>query len=231
MTKLILSLYPGADLFGRAFDEQGYCVVRGPERFLGQDIRDFHAVPDCFGGVIGGPPCQMFSAARRGQGDPWNGIPDFMRVVGEANPDWWVMENVRGVLKDDTMRKSEGFPIVIRDWDCGGLTKRIRVFYFWPLGLAMFAKRRVPAKRPRWKEDAVYTVTASCGAIKQKSGQSLLKAKEAARLQGYPDLYQFPHRSQHYLSNEVAVWLLGNGVPRAMGQWVAQTVRAWEEST
>ena len=105
MTALVLSLFPGIDLLGRAFEEQGYCVVRGPELFLGQDIRDFHPPRDVFWGVIGGPPCQDFSPLRR---DPPTGngqkmLAEFARCVTEAQPEWWLMENVSRV-PDVTIR-------------------------------------------------------------------------------------------------------------------------------
>src|SRR2546427_10071710 len=65
VTSLVLSLFPGADLLGRGFEQAGYCVVRGPDTLLGQDIRSFHLVEHAFEGIIGGPPCQDFSRARR----------------------------------------------------------------------------------------------------------------------------------------------------------------------
>lgn len=40
---LVLSLFPGADLFGMAFEAEGFCVVTGPDVMFGRDIRDFHA--------------------------------------------------------------------------------------------------------------------------------------------------------------------------------------------
>jgi DNA (cytosine-5)-methyltransferase 1 len=49
--------------------------------------------------VIGGPPCQDFSRARRCP-PTGNGVAmlhEFARVVLEASPDWWLMENVSGV--------------------------------------------------------------------------------------------------------------------------------------
>ena len=51
---LVLSIFPGIDLFGRAFEEKGYCVVRGPDILWGGDIRTFHPPPGVFEGVIGG---------------------------------------------------------------------------------------------------------------------------------------------------------------------------------
>ena len=63
---LVLSLFPGADLLGRAFEEAGFVVVRGPELMFGQDIRSWHSLPGKFDGVIGGPPCKMFSRVCKG---------------------------------------------------------------------------------------------------------------------------------------------------------------------
>jgi DNA (cytosine-5)-methyltransferase 1 len=93
---LILSLFPGVDLLGRAFEAVGYCVVRGPELFLGQDIRKFTPPPNLFWGVIGGPPCQDFSQLRRTAptGYGLEMLYQFARVVYQARPQWWLMENV-----------------------------------------------------------------------------------------------------------------------------------------
>src|SRR5437764_985089 len=98
MKNLVLSLFPGADLLGRGFEEAGYVVVRGPDTLLGQDIRRFtlSQVVHSFEGIVGGPPCQDFSRARRA---PPSGhgklmLAEFARVVTEAQPDWWLMENV-----------------------------------------------------------------------------------------------------------------------------------------
>jgi DNA (cytosine-5)-methyltransferase 1 len=95
---LVLSLFPGIGLLDMAFEEEGFCVVRGPDLLWGRDIRDFHAPGGHFAGVIGGPPCQLFSQMRHmnprvGQ-KHGNMIPEYERVVGEAAPDWFVMENV-----------------------------------------------------------------------------------------------------------------------------------------
>lgn len=49
--------------------------------------------------VIGGPPCQPFSAAGRqtGESDPRDCIPHFIRIVDEIRPRLFVLENVRGL--------------------------------------------------------------------------------------------------------------------------------------
>lgn len=98
--QLVLSLFPGIGLLDRAFEETGFTVVRGPDVLWGGDVRTFHPPPGRFDGVIGGPPCQMFSRLawlQRAQGrEPrWgNLIPEFERCVTEAAPLWYVMENV-----------------------------------------------------------------------------------------------------------------------------------------
>ncbi len=94
--RLILSLFPGIDLFSKPFEERGFCVVRGPDLVLGQDIRDFHVPAGVFAGIIGGPPCQDFSGLRR---DAPTGYglemqAEYQRIVEEGQPDWWLMENV-----------------------------------------------------------------------------------------------------------------------------------------
>src|SRR5262245_63772419 len=97
---LVLSLFPGIGLLDMAFEQEGFTVVRGPDVLWGGDVRRFHPPAGRFEGVIGGPPCQAFSqmvglnrfngvAPRFG-----NLIPEFERCVGEAQPDWFLMENV-----------------------------------------------------------------------------------------------------------------------------------------
>ena len=67
-SRLILSLFPGAGLLDRGFEQAGFCVVRGPDTLLGQRIEDFHVPEGHFVGVIGGPPCQDFSLERERRG-------------------------------------------------------------------------------------------------------------------------------------------------------------------
>lgn len=130
---LVLSTFPGADLLGLAFEREGFTVVQGPDRIFGRNVKDFHPPLGRFDGVIGGPPCQFASVMRyinplAGQRDG-NLIPEFERVVREAQPEWFVMENVRDAplpVVDGYLTRSE----LIRDFWVGGDTLRQRRFTF-----------------------------------------------------------------------------------------------------
>ena len=60
---------------------------------------DFKAMRGCFALVAGGPPCQPFSIGgkRLAADDPRNGIPQFLRALGELRPEAFIMENVAGM--------------------------------------------------------------------------------------------------------------------------------------
>jgi len=60
---------------------------------------DFRAMRGCFALVAGGPPCQPFSIGgkRLAADDPRNGIPQFLRALGELRPKAFIMENVAGM--------------------------------------------------------------------------------------------------------------------------------------
>lgn len=128
--RLVLSIFPGIDLFGRPFEERGFCVVRGPDLIYGGDVRTFRVPSGCFAGVIGGPPCQEFSGANRseptGYGEEM--LDEYARIVFEAQPDWWLMENVARVPDVRIDGYSwQRFPLDL-GWftDCG----RLRHFQF-----------------------------------------------------------------------------------------------------
>ena len=98
ITQLVLSLFPGIGLLDRAFEEEGFVIVRGPDLLWGGEIKTFHPPAGKFDGVIGGPPCQIFSVMKRlnprAGGKHGNLIPEFERCVIEAQPAWCLMENV-----------------------------------------------------------------------------------------------------------------------------------------
>ena len=133
LNNLILSIFPGIDLLGRAFEEEGYCVVRGPDLLWGGDIRNFHPPVGIFGGVIGGPPCQIFSRLKylnplAGE-KHGNLIPEFERIVVEAKPYWWLSENVLEAPEP----KVDGYfsqRIILDNRWIGGVQQRKRLFCF-----------------------------------------------------------------------------------------------------
>ena len=99
MRGLVLSLFPGVGMFDCGFEE-AFAVVRGPDPLWGGRIQEFHPPSGRFDGVIGGPPCQAFSSLAnlvraKGLEPKWgNLIPEFSRCIEEAQPEWFVMENV-----------------------------------------------------------------------------------------------------------------------------------------
>jgi DNA (cytosine-5)-methyltransferase 1 len=224
-TRLVLSLFPGADLLGKAFEAHGFCVVRGPDTLWGGDIRDFHVPAGVFDGVIGGPPCQVFSLAVRTQTKAIDMIPEYLRIVEEARPRWAVMENVMPALHAPS---APAWPhVVLRDVDCGGKTCRKRAFWFYGVP---------PAPQPVKSGNGYkYAVLASNWKRRQhraKSQHVQLTAEQAAEYQGFPELaekLQERLTAGDLLSKRQAeiltVHLLGNGVPRAMGEYVARHVR------
>jgi DNA (cytosine-5)-methyltransferase 1 len=96
----VLSIFPGMGLLDRAFEAEGFTVVRGPDPLWGGDVRAFHPPPGRFDGVIGGDPCQSHSSLAnlvRAKGlEP--SFPDltgeYQRVIEEARPSWFLRENV-----------------------------------------------------------------------------------------------------------------------------------------
>ncbi len=66
--------------------------------------------------IVGGPPCQPFSAAgeNEGESDARDCIPDFIRSVRKVRPRMFLMENVRGLLK---ARHMPYFGRVLKEFD------------------------------------------------------------------------------------------------------------------
>lgn len=238
---LVLSLFPGLDLFGKAFHQLGYCVVQGPELLTGGRVEDFHPPFGCFDGVIGGPPCQAFSRMRhilRNQQQPRsNLIPEFERVTGEAGPSWFVMENVTGapaaVVAGYTVTDA-----VVSDFHVGGLTRRTRRFSFglrgahsWPRLYFDFSPLTIQDPRPavlaqasRWERLP--------GRPKGKRGRnkrSTTRAtvRESAELQGlastfFDEIDAYSGRPVY--TQDGRQLLLGNAVPLALGRAIAAAV-------
>lgn len=240
----VLSLFPGIGLLDHAFEEEGFCVVRGPDVLWGGDIHKFHPPAGKFDGVIGGPPCQAFSElaklVRHNGHQPKFGnlIPEFYRVVLEANPLWFVMENVPKAPDPD-----EAYPddytylinsAIYRDCDYGGETVRRRKIWFGKRHRKGIRDLRVDRRMRESLLPPERAVTGDCRSHssgqrirnKEKSEPVLGVGKstplsEMCELQGLPKnfLEHSPFTSQAKRQ------MVGNGVPLALGRAIARAVK------
>lgn len=86
-----------------------------------RSITDIHTseVPDC-DGIIGGPPCQSWSeaGAMRGIGDKRGQLfYDFIRILADKQPKFFLAENVSGMLLDTHKSALENIKNMFRE--CG----------------------------------------------------------------------------------------------------------------
>lgn len=97
---LVLSLFPGLDVLGMGFEAEGFSVVSGPDVVWGRDVRTFRVQAGRFDGVIGGDPCQSHSTLAnlvraKGLSPRFGDLSgEFVRVVEESRPAWFLRENV-----------------------------------------------------------------------------------------------------------------------------------------
>ena len=207
--QLVLSLFPGAGLLDRGFEQAGFCVVRGPDMLLGQRIEEFHATAGHFAGVIGGPPCQDFSRARRRPptGYGLQMLTEFARCVTEAQPDWWLMENVPCVPSLVIHGYSvQRFNLDARE--CGLNQRRNRSFQFG-------SRDGVPLCPNRSTQSHCRKPAAT---VMAKDARA--KFSRLCVLQGLPGQYDLPG-----LSRTAKIRAVGNGVPVPMAKVVAEAIR------
>lgn len=247
MRGLVLSLFPGIGLLDMAFERTGFCVVRGPDQLWGGDVKEFSPPSGRFDGIIGGPPCQAFSRLRHlvehnGYAVAENLIPEFERVVSTAAPRWFLMENVPDAPTPTVLGYDTKTVEFVDAW-VGGDTSRRRAFTF---GSACAAARRFTVSTlALHRTDPEPTVCASSGArpvpvaiggsgkvkttarhIATRKSASAMGFKttgylrDALRLQGLPP--DFLDKAPFTVAGKIKV--IGNGVPRAMGDAVAAAV-------
>lgn len=183
-------------------------MVRGPDTLLGQRIEEFTPTSGHFVGVIGGPPCQDFSRARRRPptGHGVRMLTEFTRCVTAAAPEWWLMENVPGVpslqVQGYTVQR---FNIFAHEF--GSSQRRNRSFQFGsrdgrPLVLRRFEAHHVTL-RP---------------AVMARDGRKCFA--DLCELQGLPRSFDLPG-----LSRSGKIRAVGNGVPVGVAHGVAEAIR------
>lgn len=224
--QLVLSLFPGADLFGMAFSEEGFCVVRGPDRLWGGNINDFTGMPGKFDGIIGGPPCKVFSQASRGTvAREGNLIPEFLRVVKECGPKWFVMENVPQAA--DYWPGIEGYVVQLfrlNAWDYGNKSYRDRCFWVGSSDGRIFKMEeplldRYKARNPLpciLGQENSYSGTRKANRVLGR-GMTLGEVKD---YMGLKQSFDTPA-----LLNEYKFKVIGNGVPLPLGAAVARMIK------
>lgn len=247
--RLVLSLFSGAGLFDEAFRELGYCVVSAGDVLWGEfyDIHHFHPVPGVFAGVIGGSPCQLFTRLRHlnplaGQ-KHGNLIPEFARCVMEAQPSWFVMENVPDAPAPETPGYELRNLVLNNRW-LGEAQDRTRRFTFGTRdgreldispSLAAFecveyrqavtsSLRAVPVKLGgTGKVKRTYTEDG------KRHGPSIgprAEIQEMCHYQGLPDHWM----DEMPFTEKGKRQMLGNGVPLPMGRAIARAVKAAMEA-
>lgn len=242
MTPLVLSLFPGIGLLDIPFEEAGFCVVRGPDALWGGDIKSFHPPAGRFDGVIGGPPCQAFSRLRHivaanGYATAENLIPEFERVVREAAPEWFVMENVPDA-PEPQIPGHHGYHIesvVLNNRWFGGAQNRERRFTFGSLGRAIDPWRHfelVPLECVDWQPAVMasdggrYQSVRLGGSGKPKRAvgcatKPLRTIEDMCRLQGLPEDFL----SEAPFTVEGKRRVIGNGVPLLLGRAIATVIQ------
>ncbi len=200
---LVLSLFTGAGLLDQAFREAGFCVVSAGDIIYGQDIREFKTSKGHFVGVIGGSPCQDYSGLKRNKGvysDKM--IKEYVRIVKETSPDWWLLENVAGV------------PDVTID---GYKRQRIDINQGWYSDVSRLRHIQFGRKAgnmldiPRGKMNEI---NYSCALASDDRPFA-----ELLHLQGLPPDYDLPDFT---VSGKKK--MIGNGVPLVIGRVLAQEV-------
>lgn len=125
----IVSLFAGCGGLDLGFEKAGFKIILAneydetihntyslnhPNTILNtSDIRNLTGkdIPDC-DGIIGGPPCQAWSEGgkRLGIEDPRGQLFfEFIRIVCDKKPKFFVIENVKGILEDRHKKSFDEF--------------------------------------------------------------------------------------------------------------------------
>lgn len=216
-------------------------MVRGPDLLWGGNVKLFHPPAGRFEGVIGGPPCKAFSqlvhlVRANGYQVAENLIPEFERCVFEAQPEWFLMENVTKAPEPVVSGYTVNRFVINNRW-VGGEQNRERAVSFGVRGaervdLSNLVDSWVTLECFEWSP----AVCAAGGVKPGITGDRKTRAKylgwktaaalkESIRLQGLPD--DFLSEAPFTLEGKHQV--IGNGVPLPLGRAIAKAVRTYTE--
>lgn len=241
MAELVLSLFPGIGLLDMAFEEEGFCIVRGPDLLWGGDVRRFHPPAGKFAGVIGGPPCKGESRLAHLNGFASSLAAEFCRVVHDCDPPWWVMEAVKE--HPDLMHRKPCLDSQALDRERGnkadcicerrhGPTQILKLNNRW-LGEPQHRKRYFHSnlklaphielaalEHHEWNYAVLAGHGGGVGSVQRRMAKYSLP--DACRLQGLREDFAAELPFTRQWKYEV----IGNGVPVPMGRAIARAVKA-----
>lgn len=228
---LVLSLFPGLDGLGLAFEAEGFTVVRGPDVLWGGDIRRFSPPAGRFEGIIGGPPCQPFSRLRHMveangyQTRHVNLIPEYERCVREAQPDWWLMEEVPAAPLPEVNGYVVHAQLLNNRW-LGEEQERVRRISFGTRDGQRLHVEPAPLLSPVW-EPAVTGHAAPTPVKRHRTGVKSTAGKPARSIGRMLELQGLPADllDEAPFTDGAKRRLVGNSVPLPMGRALAQAVR------
>ncbi|WP_324170977.1 DNA cytosine methyltransferase [Sulfurimonas sp.] len=210
--QLVLSLFSGVGLLDQAFRENGFCVVSAGDLITGQDVRDFTGMKNKFSGVIGGSPCQDFSGLKRVKTDYSNKmIIEFLRVVSECEPDWYLLENVKGVPNLTDLNKNSVTPL--REYS----HQRIDINQGWYDDYSRLRHIQFGSKQNFYLDiprGTMKNIISGCALASDDRS-----FKELCHIQGLPSDYDL--KDFNVKGKKKAV---GNGVPLSVGRVLAKAV-------
>ena len=209
MSGFVLSLFPGIGLLDMAFEEEGFCIVRGPDLLWGGDIKRFHPPAGKFDGVIGGPPCKGESTLAHLNGKVGVTLaPEYFRVVEECACTWWVMEAVK--------RHDAPYCLPLSPRYLAEEQSRLRFFHS-NLPITRYIRTEIFNPKP-FKHAVLAGHGGAVGSVQR--GMAKYSWQEHCRLQGLPEGFDLLGFKQTAKYEAVA-----NGVPLSMGRAVANAVK------
>lgn len=204
MNELILSVFPGIDLLGRGFEDEGYCIVQAQDLITGGDIRRFNPPPKKFDGIIGGSPCQDFSRLNRTPKNySYEMLEEYRRVVKKAQPKWFLHENVQGCPEFSI----DGYHHQRFILDLGWFTEnsRLRVFTFGSKNGELL--NPITSKKASIKQTAI-------------TGKDKRSFQECCEIQGLTKDFDLPFFNLASKKQAVA-----NAVPLDISKYLAKLIK------